>query len=238
MLVDDHKVVRSGLAAFLLAHNEFELVAEADDGLAAIRLCASARPDVILMDLLMPRMDGVTATRAILARFPEIRILILTNFKEENLIGDALKVGALGYLLKNITPDELANAIHAASRGRGTLAPEVVDVLIHATWNQGAAPLGHDLTGREREVLDFMAKGLDNRSIAESLIVSSSTVKFHVSRSYLKNGWIWFNPAKGEKPWTSRTNNGQQCKRIYLNGQVIVDDRGKMTEPFSTASCG
>jgi NarL family two-component system response regulator LiaR len=185
MLVDDHKVVRSGLAAFLLAYDEFELVAEADDGLAAIRLCAGAHPDVILMDLNMPRMDGAAATRSILDRYPQIRILILTNFKEDNLVCDALKAGALGYLLKNITPDELANAIRAAYYGRGTLAPEAIEALIHAALNHDI-PLGHDLTNREREVLDLMAKGLENKRIAESLFISSSTVKFHVSNILFK----------------------------------------------------
>jgi NarL family two-component system response regulator LiaR len=126
-------------------------------------------------------MDGVTASRAILARHPEIRILILTNFNEDSLISDALTAGGVGYLLKNVTPDELANAIQAAYRGRGTLAPEVVETLIHVALNQDAVPLGHNLTGREHEVLDLMAKGLDNRRIAEVLVVSSSTVKFHVS---------------------------------------------------------
>jgi NarL family two-component system response regulator LiaR len=133
------------------------------------------------MDLLMPRMDGPTATRAIRERFPNMRILVLTSFKEDNLVHDALKAGAIGYLLKNVTPDELANAIRAAYRGRRTLAPEAAEVLIHQAMHQDEPPLGHDLTEREREVLELMVKGLDNNEIAESLIVSRSTVKFHVS---------------------------------------------------------
>jgi NarL family two-component system response regulator LiaR len=183
MLVDTHKVVRSGLAVFLSTYNEFELVAEADDGVTAIRLCENARPDVILMELIMPRMDGITAIRAILERYPDVRILILAYFKEDNLglVYDALKAGALGYLLKNIRPDELANAIHAAYSGRLALAPEVAEALVHAALNHDTPRVGYDLTAREREVLDLMAKGLDNKRIAESLVVSSSTVKFHVS---------------------------------------------------------
>jgi NarL family two-component system response regulator LiaR len=133
------------------------------------------------MDLLMPRMDGPTATRAIRERFPNIQILVLTSFKEDNLVHDALKAGAIGYLLKNVTPDELANAIRAAYRGRRTLAPEAAEVLIQRATRQDEPPLGHDLTEREREVLDLMVKGLDNNEIAERLIVSRSTVKFHVS---------------------------------------------------------
>ena len=181
MLVDDHAVVRSGLATFLYAYEDFELVGEASDGEEALRLCGRVRPDVILMDLIMPRMDGATATRAIRERYPDVQILVLTSFKEDNLVHDALKSGAIGYLLKNVTSDELANAIRAAYRGRSTLAPEAAEVLIHAATHQDTPPVGHDLTEREREVLDLMVKGLDNNKIAETHVVSRSTVKFHVS---------------------------------------------------------
>jgi two-component system, NarL family, response regulator LiaR len=181
MLVDDHAVVRSGLAAFLYAYDDFELVGEASDGEEALRLCSRVHPDVILMDLIMPRMDGATATRAIRERYPDVQILVLTSFKEDNLVHDALKAGAIGYLLKNVTSDELAHAIRAAHRGRSTLAPEAAEVLIHAATHQDTPPVGHDLTEREREVLDLMVKGLDNNKIAETLVVSRSTVKFHVS---------------------------------------------------------
>jgi two-component system, NarL family, response regulator LiaR len=181
MVVDDHKVVRSGLTALLYAFDDFELVGEAADGEEAVRLCMHIQPDVILMDLLMPRMDGPTATRVIRERHPNIQILVLTSFKEDNLVHDALKAGAIGYLLKNVTPDELASAIRAAHRGRRTLAPEAAEVLINRAMHQEGPLLGHDLTEREREVLDLMVKGLDNNKIAETLIVSRSTVKFHVS---------------------------------------------------------
>jgi NarL family two-component system response regulator LiaR len=181
MLVDDHTVVRSGLAAFLSAYDDFQLAAEAADGEEAVRLCTRVQPDVILMDLVMPRMDGPTATRLIRERHPDIQVLALTSFKEDNLVHDVLKAGAIGYLLKNVTADELARAIRAAYRGRPTLAPEAAEVLIHAATRDEIPPLGHDLTEREHEVLDLMVKGLDNREIAEALIVSRSTVKFHVS---------------------------------------------------------
>jgi NarL family two-component system response regulator LiaR len=186
MLVDDHAVVRSGLAAFLSAYDDFRLVAEASDGEEAIRLCERVQPDVILMDLIMPRMDGPTATRVIRERHPAIQILALTSFKEDNLVHDALKAGAIGYLLKNVTADELAHAIRAAYRGRPTLAPEAAEVLIHATTREHIPPLGHDLTEREHEVLDLMVKGLDNHQIAQTLVVSRSTVKFHVSNILAK----------------------------------------------------
>ena len=119
MVVDDHTVVRSGLSALLYAFDDFELVGEAADGEEAIRVCARVQPDVILMDLIMPRMDGPTATRAIREKYPKVQILVLTSFKEDNLVHDALRAGAIGYLLKNVTPDELANAIRAARRARG-----------------------------------------------------------------------------------------------------------------------
>jgi len=181
MVVDDHTVVRSGLSALLYAYNDFELVGEAADGEEAVRLCERLLPDVILMDLIMPRMDGPTATREIRQRNPHVQILVLTSFKEDNLVYDALKAGAIGYLLKNVTPDELAHAIRAAHQGRSTLAPEAAEILIHGATHKDPQPVGHDLTEREREVLELMVKGLDNNKIADALVVSRSTVKFHVS---------------------------------------------------------
>jgi NarL family two-component system response regulator LiaR len=181
MLVDDHAVVRSGLSAFLLAFDDMELVGEAADGEEAVIMAGHYRPDVILMDLVMPRMDGASATRVIRERFPEIRVVALTSFKEDDLVSNALKAGAIGYLLKNVSSDELAKAIRAASKGRATLAPEAAEALINTTRNAGALSPGHDLTEREREVLHLMVEGLNNTEIAERLVVSKSTVKFHVS---------------------------------------------------------
>ena len=186
MLVDDHAVVRSGLAAFLLAYDDLELVGEAASGEEAVRLSQQLCPDVVLMDLVMPGMDGATATRAIRERCPQIQVIALTSFKERELVQGALEAGAIGYLLKNVTADELADAIRKAHAGRPTLAPEAAQALIQAT-REPPAP-GYDLTEREREVLALMVEGLSNPEIAARLVVSPSTVKFHVSNILSKLG--------------------------------------------------
>lgn len=182
MLVDDHAVVRSGLGAFLLVFDDLELVGEAGGGEEAVRLCQQLKPDVVLMDLVMPGMDGAAATRAIRERCPSIQIIALTSFKEQELVQGALEAGAIGYLLKNVSADELANAIREAHAGRPTLAPEATQALIQASRSASElARPGFDLTDREHEVLELMVEGLTNPEIAERLVVSRSTVKFHVS---------------------------------------------------------
>jgi len=186
LLVDDHAVVRSGLGAFLLAFDDLELVGEASGGEEAVRLCPQVRPDVVLMDLVMPGMDGAAATRAIRQRCPHIQVIALTSFKEKELVQGALEAGAIGYLIKNISADELADAIRAAYAGKPTLAPEAAQALIRAA-TEPPAP-GYDLTNREREVLELMVEGLNNVGIAERLVVSRSTVKFHVSSILSKLG--------------------------------------------------
>jgi len=179
MLVDDHNVVRSGLATFLRAYENLELVGEARNGMEAVNLCHRNKPDVILMDLMMPEMDGIAATRAILADYPDIKIIAMTSFEEEELVQGVLAAGAISYLLKNVTSDELAAAIRAASLGKSTLSPEAARVLVQAT-RPAEQPL-YDLTEREKEVLDLVVQGQSNQQIAEALVISVATVKAHVS---------------------------------------------------------
>jgi len=186
MLVDDHTMVRRGLATFLKVYDDLELAGEASNGQAAIQLCAQFHPDVVLMDMIMPDMDGATATQQIRQQFPTIQVLALTSFKEDSLVQAALQAGAIGYLLKNVSADELAQAIRAAHAGRATLSPEAAQVLVHAA-SQPPAP-GFDLTRRELVVLALMVEGLNNTQIASRLIVSPSTVKSHVSNILSKLG--------------------------------------------------
>ena len=186
MLVDDHTVVRSGLATFLVAYDDIELVAEAGSGEQALLLCEKYRPDVVLMDLVMPGMDGVTATQKLRERYPEVQVLALTSFQEEEMVQGALKAGAIGYLLKNVTADDLAQAVRAAHAGKSTLAPEAAEVLIRAT-QQPASP-GPEFTERERDVLSLMVEGKSNAEIAGALVLSTATVKFHVSNVLSKLG--------------------------------------------------
>ena len=181
MVVDDQPVVRSGLSAFLMVHPDLELVGEASDGARAVRLCPQLRPDVILMDLMMPQMDGAEATRIIRERHPHIQVIALTSFKEKDLVQRVLQAGAIGYLLKSVSSDELANAIRSAHSGRPTFSPEATQVLIETVANRHKHTLGDDLTKREKEVLALMVEGLNNTQIAKRLVVSRSTVKFHVS---------------------------------------------------------
>lgn len=186
MLVDDHTMVRRGLAAFLKVFDDLQLAGEAESGREAIQLCADILPDVILMDMVMPDMDGAAATRAIRQQFPHVQVIALTSFKEGDLVKNALEAGAIGYLLKDISADELVRAIRAAHAGRATLSPEAAQSLVE-TANQPAVP-GQDLTERELEVLALMVEGLNNTQIAGRLTVSSSTIKSHVSNILSKLG--------------------------------------------------
>ena len=184
LLVDDHTMVRRGLATFLMVFDDLELVGEAADGEAAIQLCASILPDVVLMDMVMPDMDGVSATRIIRQRFSTVQVIALTSFKEEGLVQNALKAGAIGYLLKDVSAEKLAQAIRAAHAGRSTFSSEAAQVLARAATQPPS--LGHDLTRRERAVLALLAIGLNNSEIAEKLVVSPSTIKSHVSHILAK----------------------------------------------------
>ena len=186
MLVDDHAMVRKGLATFLKIFDGLLLVGEAENGAAAIKLCGEVKPDVILMDMVMPDMDGATATALIRKKYPQVQIIVLTSFKEGELIKKALEAGAIGYLLKDVSADDLARAIRAAHAGRATLSPEAAQSLVETT-NLPPAP-GLDLTEREREVLVLMVEGSSNSQIAVKLGVSSSTIKSHVSNVLSKLG--------------------------------------------------
>ena len=186
MLVDDHTMVRRGLATFLKVFDDLELAGEAENGQAAIQLCAKLLPDVILMDMVMPDMNGATATRIIRQQFPSVQVIALTSFKEEQLVKSALEAGAIGYLLKDVSADELVRAIRSAHAGRATLSPEAAQALVHAA-SQPPAP-GYDLTERERAVLALMVEGLNNTQIAGRLVVSPSTIKSHVSNILSKLG--------------------------------------------------
>ena len=186
MIVDDHTMVRRGLATILKVFDDLILAGEAENGVAAITLCGEVLPDVILMDMVMPEMDGAAATRVIRQKYPQVQVIALTSFKEGELIKNALEAGAIAYLLKDVSADDLSRAIRAAHAGRATLSPEAAQSLVE-TANQPPA-LGLDLTEREREVLALMVEGLNNTQIAGRLTVSPSTIKSHVSNVLSKLG--------------------------------------------------
>jgi len=186
LVVDDHTVVRSGLSKFLLVNRDLKLVGEASDGEEAVQKVSLYRPDIVLMDLLMPGMDGISATRVIHQKYPKVKVIALTSFAEQNMVQGALQAGAIGYLQKNVTAKELSHAIRSAYEGRMTLSPEATQVLANSVA-QPQIP-GEQLTERERHVLKYMVDGLNNNEIAESLVVSLGTVKFHVSNIFHKLG--------------------------------------------------
>lgn len=179
VIVDDHAMLRRGLAVFLTSYHDLQLVGEASNGKEALAVCATTQPDVVLMDLMMPIMDGITATRRITLDFPNIKVIVLTSFGEERLIKGALEAGAISYLFKKISADNLAQAIRAAQQGISTYATEVTNILAHSVRQPHS--LFDDLTPRERDVLALMVKGLSNSDISTQLFITLSTTKSHVS---------------------------------------------------------
>lgn len=180
LIADDHAVVRNGLSSFISAYDDFELVGEAKNGEQAVRMCEQFQPDIVLMDLIMPGMGGVEATRLIREKFLKVQVIALTSFKEREQVQSAIQAGAISYLLKDISADDLARAIRLAHVGKPSLAPEAAEVLMQAVRDP-EIQLGDDLTEREREVLALLVDGLNNQQIAERLVVSLSTAKSHVS---------------------------------------------------------
>ena len=185
-IVDDHAMVRAGLRNFLLAFNDLDLVGEAASGEEALALCREVKPDVVLMDMVMPGMDGAEATQAIRHHHPDTHVIALTSFQQGDLVERAMKAGAISYLLKDVSATELAEAIRAAQAGQARLAAEAAQALVEAAHH--GLDIGQDLTPREREVLTLMVEGLTNAKIAQRLVVSQSTVKFHVSSVLSKLG--------------------------------------------------
>jgi len=179
LIVDDHAMLRKGLSFFLMSYSDLKLVGEAANGKEALLLCASKRPDVVLMDVMMPIMDGILATRLIHSDFPEIKVIALTSFGEERLIKEVIEAGAISYLLKKASADELAKAIRASVDGIATYAPEVTEILMQSLHKPKF--MFEALSPRELEVLGLIVKGMANNDIATTLNITVSTTKSHVS---------------------------------------------------------
>jgi NarL family two-component system response regulator LiaR len=182
LIADDHTIVRKGIRALLSEVGGFEVVAEAEDGEVAVLRTMETHPDVILMDLLMPVMDGIEATRQITSRWPGARILVLTSFAADTKVFPAIRAGALGYLLKNASSEELVRAIRQVQRGEPSLHPAIARKLLQEiVHSPELQPTPEPLTGREMTVLRLIAQGLSNQEIADRIVVSEPTVRAHVS---------------------------------------------------------
>jgi len=183
LLVDDHDMVRRGLATYLIITPDIEVAGEAADGCEVVELCEKLKPDVILMDLVMPRMGGIEATRLVRKQFPDIQVIALTSFVEKELVQESLRAGAISYLLKNVSGEELAAAVRSAAKGRPSLSPEITQTFV---LNSTSPQPGENLSAREREVLSLMAEGLSNPEIAQRLTISRATARAHVSNILAK----------------------------------------------------
>ena len=186
MIVDDHLMVRDGLRVFLSIYDDIKVVAEADDGEQAVALCLGVMPDVVLMDLLMPNMDGIEATRRIRSEDDSIQVIALTSFAEQELVEKAFRAGAISYLMKDVHSDKLAETIREAKRGRSTIDSAAAQALVASTAEE--IPKGEILTPREREILVMLTEGKTNKEIANQLSLSEGTVRFHVSNILSKMG--------------------------------------------------
>jgi DNA-binding NarL/FixJ family response regulator len=184
LIVDDHALVRTGLAQILAAADDIDLVGQAADGAEAVTLVAECRPDVVLMDLSMPIMDGVTATRQITSQWPSVRVVALSSFVERKMVLDAVDAGAVGYILKDGDMDDVLRAVQAAARGESPLAPRAAQAVLSARASRRLP----ELTDREREVTDLVVAGLRNKGIADRLGISEKTVKTHLTHVYQRFG--------------------------------------------------
>jgi DNA-binding NarL/FixJ family response regulator len=191
LLVDDDELMRAGLRAILSSDQSIRVVGEASSGRAAISAVRANGPDLVLMDVRMPDLDGIAATREVLAASPEVKVVILTTFEEDEYIFGALNAGASGFLLKRTRPEELLTAIHTVAAGDSLLSPSVTRIVIDRmtrvpTPDEGPRERLEELTAREREVLELIARGLSNSEIADTLVIEESTVKTHVKRILMK----------------------------------------------------
>lgn len=182
LIADDHSIVRKGIRALLATERDIEVIGEVGDGAEAVAQTNALNPDVVLMDLVMPKMDGIEATRQITAKQPGTRVLVLTSFAADDKVFPAIKAGALGYLLKDSGPDELVQAIHQVHRGEPSLEPSIARKVLTEMSGDTKKPLTTDpLTDRELEILRLIAQGCNNKEIADKLVIAEMTVRTHVS---------------------------------------------------------